>query len=597
MILMNKKTSSFSLPKYLLKEAFSSVKKRYLLYIALVIITSFEMFFALRIPELITNISYDFYSGASTNYQEAMTPLLVYIVILLVFAVFKHINSIMGVSLGRDLRSDFELKYTKTVSRLKWEDFENHELEMKMDMVRRRGADGYLRLVKDLVTFVITSVMYIIIYVLIVMRLSLLIGTIFLLVSIIYYIVGFYFGNKLYRTIKEHNHLNRKKNYIFHSGEDKAVHQDSIVNRLYGYLTKNWQDLNEEFLNRSIKATNRIRLYTIIPNLMFLLISGWLIYVVIIEIQAGRQEIGYFGLIIGTIISYKNTMEGLSTNVQWNRRDINIYKDYLDIVNRSNEQDNNSKLLDSNYTIEFEDVSYAYYQSDRNALNRLNITINSHETIAIVGVNGSGKTTFVNLLMELTKRYDGRIKVDGRSINDETGILRNSASCIFQDFAEYQLTIKENIQLGDIHRIVSDDEVIEILKKVGLYSFVESLPLKENTILGQINKGTELSKGQWQRLSVARLLANKNAKIWILDEPTAYLDPIAEIEMYEFIYSLKEDRTVIFISHRLGFAKRADRIVVFKEGHLIENGTHEELLKDVTGEYARMYLKQKKWYE
>ena len=594
---MNKKTSSRNIPKIIIKEALKSSKVRYLIFVGIVLVTSFEMFFALRIPELITNISYQFYIGESTDFFLAIQPLMLYVGILLVFAVFKHINTIMGVSLGRDLRSDFELNYTETVSRLKWEDFENHELEMKMDMVRRRGADGYLRLVKDLVTFVISSVMYILIYVIIVMRLSLLIGSIFLLASILYYIVGFYFGNKLYNTLRENNHLNRKKDYIFHSGEDKATHQDSLVNRLYGYLTKNWQGLNNEYLNHSIKANNKVRLYQLIPNFLFFFISSWLIYVVIIEIQAGRQEIGFFGLIIGTIISYKATMENLSINVQWNRRDLNIYKDYLDIMTKSNEQDNNQELLNSNYTIEFKDITYAYLQSDRNALNKLNLTINSHETIAIVGVNGSGKTTFVNLLMELTKRYQGTISVNGKSINDETGILRNSASCIFQDFAEYQLTIKDNIRLGDINRDISDYEVNDILRKVGLYEFVQELPDKEDTMLGQINKGTELSKGQWQRLSVARLLANKNAKIWILDEPTAYLDPIAEIEMYEFIYSLKEDRTVIFISHRLGFAKRADRIVVFKEGHLIENGTHATLLDNPNGEYSRMYLKQKKWYE
>ena len=149
----------------------------------------------------------------------------------------------------------------------------------------------------------------------------------------------------------------------------------------------------------------------------------------------------------------------------------------------------------------------------------------------------------------------------------------------------------------DLKRDIEDKEVWTILEKVGLKAFVEELPDDINTMLGQINKGTDLSKGQWQRLAVARLLANKEAKIWILDEPTAYLDPIAEIEMYEFIYSLKEDRSVIFISHRLGFAKQADRILVFKDGAVIEEGTHKELLDNMNGEYSRMYLKQKKWYE
>lgn len=589
--------SILKLFKIVIQQALREGRTRYILFILLVFIGSFEMFFALRIPEMITNISYDFYSGNTSNFLETIMPLIIFVVVLLVFQILKNINAIMGVRVGRDLRSEFEIGLIEKVSKLKWEDFENHEFEMKMDMVNHRGANGYLHLAKDLVVFLITSIMYIIVYIYIVSRLSMLIAIIFLLASIIYYVVGFYFGNKLYKSLREYNHLHRKRNYIFHSGENKTVHQDTLVNRLYGHLTSSWRKLNNEYLNISIKASNKVRMYTLIPNLIFALIAGWLLYVVIIEIQQGRQEVGYFGLIIGTIISYKMTMQNLTLNVQWNRRDVNIYKDYLYVANREQEQDNTEKYLSDEFNIKFEDVSYTYLQAERKALNRLNISIRSHETIAIVGVNGSGKTTFVNLLMELTKRYDGLVRVNGKNVNEETGILKNSASCIFQDFAEYQLTIKENIQLGNINRVISNQEIDEILLKVGLFDFVNALPDKENTVLGQINKGTELSKGQWQRLSVARLLANEKAKIWILDEPTAYLDPIAEIEMYEFIYSLKENRTVIFISHRLGFAKRADRIVVFDEGHLIENGTHLELLRNEKSEYSKMYLKQKKWYE
>ena len=216
--------------------------------------------------------------------------------------------------------------------------------------------------------------------------------------------------------------------------------------------------------------------------------------------------------------------------------------------------------------------------------------------VILQGDLAAGKTTFVNLMTELTKRYDGRILINGASTKDSLGLLRNSTAVILQDFAEYQVTIRENIELGDINRTFSDEEIYDILKKVRLYDDVMKLPDKIDTMLGQINEGTELSKGQWQRLAVARLLAKKNAKIWILDEPTAYLDPMAEIEMYNFIYSLKGDRTVIFISHRLGFARRADRILVFKDGKVVEEGSHSKLMNN-DNEYARMFTKQKAWYQ
>lgn len=135
------------------------------------------------------------------------------------------------------------------------------------------------------------------------------------------------------------------------------------------------------------------------------------------------------------------------------------------------------------------------------------------------------------------------------------------------------------------------------MRKVELYDLIMSKPDGINTRLGQLeNDGIELSKGQWQRLAIARLLANEKAQVWVLDEPTAYLDPISEIEMYNFIMKLAGDRLVFFISHRLGFAKKADTIIVLDNGAIIEAGTHSELMSKLEGKYMQMYNLQCEWY-
>ena len=134
-----------------------------------------------------------------------------------------------------------------------------------------------------------------------------------------------------------------------------------------------------------------------------------------------------------------------------------------------------------------------------------------------------------------------------------------------------------------------------MLAQVGLKEIVLAFENGIDTPLGQLENGIELSKGQWQRLAIARLLANPEIKTWILDEPTAYLDPIAEIEIYNMIYELAGDRTVLFISHRLGFAKKADRIVLFDNGRIEEAGTHDGLVNQ-NGTYAEMYSNQEEWY-
>jgi len=594
---MNNEMSNVKVVFEAFKQGVREGKVRYILKHIFGILIGFEMFFWLRVPELVTDISYKFYTDNTLDFHSTMNPIYILGLTLMVFQLIKNVYAVLGVRLRRDIRSEFELGLIKKTSLLPWEDFENHEFQMKMETVNRRGSEAYQRLSVELIESMTGSIMYIAIYVAVVMRLSVVIGLVFLGASILYYIIGFIFGNKVYKMIRETNKASRKLNYLFRAGEQKQGHQDILVNRLVGYISNKWDMLNTSYKDKAVKSENRIKLYILIPNLFFVLIAGWLMYEVIGEIENGNQSIGYFGLIIATIINYKNTMYTLSVRIQWNKRDINIYRDCIDIYKRASEMNNNEKTLPNDFIITFEDVTYKYIQGEVKALNRFNISITSQETVAIVGVNGSGKTTFVNLLMELTKRYDGRIKVNDYNIDDELGIIRNSASCIYQDFSEYQVTIRDNIRLGDLKRDIEDKEVWTILEKVGLKAFVEELPDDINTMLGQINKGTDLSKGQWQRLAVARLLANKEAKIWILDEPTAYLDPIAEIEMYEFIYSLKEDRSVIFISHRLGFAKQADRILVFKDGAVIEEGTHKELLDNMNGEYSRMYLKQKKWYE
>ncbi|MEF9958632.1 ABC transporter ATP-binding protein [Niameybacter sp.] len=222
----------------------------------------------------------------------------------------------------------------------------------------------------------------------------------------------------------------------------------------------------------------------------------------------------------------------------------------------------------------------------------LNLQIRPGEKLAIVGHNGSGKTTFTNLLLALTQAFQGQLTIEDDAVSTS---LQHLSSCILQDFAQYQMSIRDNIALGYIPHTFSDEEIWHYLDQVGLKEMVLDLPQGLDTMLGQLEEGVDLSKGQWQRIAIARLLANPHAKIWILDEPTAYLDPLSEIEIYNLIYALAGDRVVLFISHRLGFAKRADRILVFHDGVIQEEGSHSDLLTQ-NGIYAEMYKMQETWY-
>jgi len=594
----NKTKASFiKLVPKIVRHALQTGKSGYLILLVISVIISISSYFHLKITEVGTNVTYIFVTNKNSEFLETIKPFIIIVSILFILNIFNRFSNLLKIKVRKNLKFGFDTALTKKLSQMTWENYETHEVSMKIEMVKRDGESAFENLSTYFIWWIIETIIYMIIYILIISRISWWVALSFIGASIIYVYIGLLCGNKIYNTYRSNDKIYKQRTYLFKCNQSKEAHQDSIVNRLYHHLSKRWRKTNDEWMDDSIKMGTKVSIYTIIPNIIFSIIALSLLYLVVKEVENGSQQIGYFTLICTTLINFGSNLQGMTRSASWYEKDLNVYQDYLDLMAVSDDYVNTEEYLGDNFNIEFKNVDYIYPQSTNKALNNLNIKIQNHETIAIVGVNGSGKTTFVNMLMELSKKYSGEVIVNNKNIISDLGVLRNSCSCIFQDFLQYQFTIKENIIIGDLSREISDEEINQILKNVGLFDFVNSLPDKENTMLGQINKGTEISKGQWQRLAVARLLANKQSKIWILDEPTAYLDPIGEIEMYDFIYKLKGDRTVIFISHRLGFSKRAKRIVVFKDGKVIEDSNHQQLIKNENSEYAKMYEKQKKWYE
>jgi len=206
-----------------------------------------------------------------------------------------------------------------------------------------------------------------------------------------------------------------------------------------------------------------------------------------------------------------------------------------------------------------------------------------------VGTNGSGKTTLVKLLCRLYNPQAGRITIDGVDLREfETTALRREISVIFQDYAEYQLSVRKNIWVGNVGEPPNDAAIAEAARQAGATEVIDGLPHGYDTPLGKwFEDGEELSIGEWQKVALARAFY-RDAGILVLDEPTSALDPVAEWQVFERIREMARDKAVILVSHRFSTVYRADRIYIMDKGGMVESGTHAELM-ELDGVYRRMY--------
>ncbi|MEH2108125.1 ABC transporter ATP-binding protein [Nostoc sp.] len=248
--------------------------------------------------------------------------------------------------------------------------------------------------------------------------------------------------------------------------------------------------------------------------------------------------------------------------------------------------------------IRFENVSFTYPGSSKPALTNISLHLKPREKLAIVGENGSGKTTLIKLLTRLYTPDSGRIFLDGLDLQEwDVDVLRRRIGVIFQNFVRYQFTVGENIGVGDVEHLENKTLWQTAAEKGMAQSFIDQLPQSFQTQLGRWFKGgQELSGGQWQKIALSRAFMRSQADILVLDEPTSAIDAQAEFEIFNHFRAITQNQMVLLISHRFSTVRMADKILVIENGEVIEQGTHEELLK-LGGRYAKLFLLQAAGYQ
>ena len=243
-----------------------------------------------------------------------------------------------------------------------------------------------------------------------------------------------------------------------------------------------------------------------------------------------------------------------------------------------------------------ENISYKYANVEFDALSEVSLTAKKGDIIAVVGENGSGKSTLAKILTGLYEPSRGRYIVNGTEFTkwDRDSFHRRTA-VVYQDFVKYQLTFRENIAFGELTKLNDDESLYEAVKSARVDGVIS-----ENggldSVVGRTFGTTDLSGGEWQRLAIARGFINSDSEFFIVDEPTASIDPIAEDETFSDLIAHMGDKIAVIITHRMGIARKASQIIVLDHGKVVETGTHNELIKK-RGEYYRLLNLQAKWYE
>lgn len=409
-----------------------------------------------------------------------------------------------------------------------------------------------------------------------------------------------YFNDRSYSLSRRQTPERRELDYLrFVGASDETAKEVKIFN-LSGFLVDRFRTLSDKFYRDNKQLSIKRSLWGTGFSLMGTL-GYYAAYVYIIS-QAiiGRLSVGDLTFLAGSFRQLRSLLEGILSRFTAVSQGAIYLKDFFDFFDIQPKIKGSSSPLPFPNPIQqgfvFENVGFKYAHAERWANRNLNFTLRAGEKLALVGENGAGKTTLVKLLARLYDPSEGRILLDGHDLKEyDLAGLRKQVGIIFQDYLRYQMTVSQNIAVGNIDQQENREMIVYSARQSLADLLVQKLPGKYDQALGKrFNQGIELSGGEWQKIALARAYM-KDAQLLILDEPTAALDARAEYEVFQRFADLTKGKTAVLISHRFSTVRMADRILVLDKGQLLESGSHEELLR-MNGRYAELFHLQAKGY-
>lgn len=407
------------------------------------------------------------------------------------------------------------------------------------------------------------------------------------------------FGLEDYRMIRRRTHDSRVQNYLGFLLINDTLVKEIRLFHFEPYLLKRWNEYYQQFRNQLVSLIRRRSAWGMLASFISSLLIAASTYLILLKAARHEISVGDFSIFILGLTQVQNQfsgfLSGFSSLYQHLLYMRNLFG-FLEITGR--DLDDGEAFEGDIETLEFQDVSFCYPMTTKNVLHNISFEVTRGQALALVGENGAGKTTIVKLLTRLFEPTQGKILINGRNATlYSTRSLQKAMSIIFQDFGQYQMTIKENISLSAWNsEQASDSDLLAHAAQTAKAHFIKDLPDEFNTQLGRLfTGGQQLSGGQWQRIALARLYYRK-ASLLVFDEPTAALDANAEHEVIASLRNETRNRITIIISHRFSTVRLADQILVLEKGRIVERGTHEELIER-NGTYAHMYTLQAQGYQ
>ncbi|MGH4126003.1 MAG: ABC transporter ATP-binding protein [Clostridium sp.] len=528
---------------------------------------------------------------------------------IMVLVAFSWLSSLLlaFVKLRIDLKMNegMRLAVVKKRSRLAYEYIENNDI---WELITRVGEDPSEQMVKGF-----DNLLNILEYGVKIVSLMLIIVTqvwwvTIAIVAIAFplFTLAFKSGQVDYEAYTEAEKYTRKADYL----KEVLSSRENVEERaLFGYshaIDKMWFDRFETARKIEYKAMKRNFIRMNSGGIITAFLSMAIALVLLTPVSSGQITVGMYMSLVTAAFSLVQQMSWELSFVMQEYAKNKLYLGDFTTFSNIKEIEGADALPDISLqkipfkSIEFKNVHFSYPGTDRKILKGLSMRLENNKQYAFVGKNGAGKTTVTKLLTGLYDNYEGEILINGKNLRSFTQEqLKAYFSVVYQDFAKYYVTVKDNVILGNCGEFHKEDKqkalVENALDSMELNEVINKLPKGIDTPLGKLlEDSVDLSGGEWQRVAIARTLAH-NAPIYILDEPTAALDPISESKVYALFEKVSKGKSTILITHRLGAARIADEILVVDEGIIAERGSHAELLHK-NGIYAEMFEAQRSWY-